>query len=243
MAYVPVKVQSVIILRSDWWVVWDLNWMSSSDRRGVGLRKGKGDGVSVGLRVIVCKSSMWGLSVDSCVTVEKTLAVQASQVLSQLSSSLIFGHKAFIMYFALTNILIYGFTVLVLSLKYIYSKCKTFQHYDGFVILSHWCSTHVCGLWNVSAYRISKENFLCRLYMHFANLWLLLCLLRGMFGWNLAFQVLLTSLPWNVIFLSQPLSLGGNDFVIQYIYHFIFGFMENLNRAWALFPCCLTETN
>lgn len=64
MAYVPVKVphetcvkcvHSVIIPRSGCCVVWDLRWISSSDRRSVGLRKGKGDDGVWGweLRVIV----------------------------------------------------------------------------------------------------------------------------------------------------------------------------------------------
>lgn len=34
-------------------------------------------------------------------------------------------------------------------------------------------------MWNVFAYLISKENFLCRFFMHFANLWLSPCLLWG----------------------------------------------------------------
>lgn len=44
-------------------------------------------------------------------------------------------------------------------------------------------------MWNVSNYLIFKENFLCIFLMHFANLWLLSCLLlRGLFGWSLAFS-------------------------------------------------------
>lgn len=43
------RVHSAIIPRSDCCVVWDLSWISSSDRGGVGLRKGKGgDGVCGG---------------------------------------------------------------------------------------------------------------------------------------------------------------------------------------------------
>lgn len=55
-------------------------------------------------------------------------------------------------------------------------------------------------IWNVVNYLISKENFLCRFPMHFANLWLLSCLLRGMFGWNFAFQVLLMPSLWIFLF-------------------------------------------
>lgn len=35
--------RGVTAVLSDCCVVWDLSWISSSDRRGVGLRKGKGD--------------------------------------------------------------------------------------------------------------------------------------------------------------------------------------------------------
>lgn len=92
------------------------------------------------------------------------------------------------------------------------------------MILSHWCSTHVCGPFFDCL--ISKENFLCIFLMHFANLWLLSCLLwgggGGMFGWNLAFQVIFTSLPWILFCSSQPLSgdgvlLSNNTFTTSYL--------------------------
>lgn len=78
-------------------------------------------------------------------------------------------------------------------------------------------------MWNVFDYLISKENFLCRFFMHFANLWLLSCLLWGMFGWNLAFQVLFTSLLWIFCSSSQPVSggmemlLSNNTFTTSYL--------------------------
>lgn len=40
--------RSAIVSRSDCCVVWDISWISPSGRKGVGLRKGKGDDVCVG---------------------------------------------------------------------------------------------------------------------------------------------------------------------------------------------------
>lgn len=103
------------------------------------------------------------------------------------------------------------------------------QHYDGFVILSHWCS-----MWNVSTIWYPKKPF----FADFSCILPICDYYHACFGGCLAetllSKFLFTSLPWIFCFSSQPLSLGGNAFVKQHIYHFIFGFRGNLNRVRLL---------
>lgn len=142
-----------------------------------------------------------------------------------------------------TALLRSSFLLIAFAHWLLYLNWTTFQHYGGFVIISHWCSTRVCGMfWSIW---YPKKTF----FADFPCI-LLICdyhaCFGGCFGWNLAFQVLFTSLRWNFCFSITTSALGTKCFcqTTHLPLHIWFqGEFEQGMIAWALFPCCLMETN
>lgn len=122
---------------------------------------------------------------------------------------------------------------------WLYWHLRLFWHHDGFVIVSHWYSTHGYGMLSTIWY--PKKTF----FADFPCILPICDYYHACFGGCLAETLLSKCYSCHrcgfFCFPSQPLSSGGrgwgvmllsnNTFTTSYLF---FGFRGNLNRVWLL---------